>query len=174
LEPYFTALRWHGLCALQNRFGEEATVTRSSGLIRTALAAAALVVPAATASSQPIAAASAPMADAAPQRHASPPAADMAAMHKDMLSRLAATDARLDALVADMHMFTGELKIQTMAEILTLLVERQSAIDAVVSRRYQRMLGRMMFPPEPVPPARQGDVVPPDADDAEMCTPSPY
>jgi hypothetical protein len=48
----------------------------------------------------------------------------MMAEMKDMAARLSALDARVNTLVADMNMFTGELKISAMASLLAALAER--------------------------------------------------
>jgi hypothetical protein len=63
-----------------------------------------------------------------------------ATMQKDMMSRMAAEDARLETLVADMNMFTGEMKIDAMARVLTLLAER----NLMMRRHMMEMHGRMM------------------------------
>lgn len=47
----------------------------------------------------------------------------------DMMARLAAMDARIERLVADMNSFAGEMKVAAMAELLTALVERQSLMQ---------------------------------------------
>ena len=48
--------------------------------------------------------------------------------HQDAMARWAAMDGRIQLLMADVNMFTGELKVAAMAELLTAIVERQSAM----------------------------------------------
>jgi hypothetical protein len=45
---------------------------------------------------------------------------------QDMMARMKALDERIKTLTADMNMFVGDLKVQTMASLLTAMVERQS------------------------------------------------
>ena len=59
----------------------------------------------------------------------------------------AAGDAELKALVDDMNMFVGEMKIDLMARVLTLLAERQSAMHEQMTAMHQWMM-RMMAPME--------------------------
>jgi hypothetical protein len=68
----------------------------------------------------------------------------MAMMQKDMMARMAAEDARLETLVADMNMFTGEMKIEAMARALTLLVERQVMMRQHMMDMHGRTMSRMM------------------------------
>jgi hypothetical protein len=48
--------------------------------------------------------------------------------HQDTMARVAAMDDRINALVADMNMFTGEFKVVAMAALLTAIVQRQSVM----------------------------------------------
>ena len=48
--------------------------------------------------------------------------------HEVAPARWGAMDDRMEALVDDMHMFTGEFKIVAMEALLTAIVERQSAM----------------------------------------------
>ena len=61
--------------------------------------------------------------------HGSTPAHPAAPVDKMMWS-ITRLDQRVARLTADMKMFTGELKIQTMAALLEALVERQTLIEA--------------------------------------------
>ena len=47
----------------------------------------------------------------------------------DLTAKVTSLDGEIARLVADMKMFTGELKIQTMTELLEKLVERQMLVD---------------------------------------------
>lgn len=68
----------------------------------------------------------------------------MAAMLKVGMTRMGTADAELEALVADMNLFTGEMKIETMARVLTLLVERQSMMRGHMMAMHERMMQTMM------------------------------
>jgi hypothetical protein len=95
--------------------------------------------------------------------HDSPPA-DQAAPVDKMMSSLTSLDKRIAQLTADMKMFTGELKIQTMAALLEALVERQTLIDAEMKRMHEHMSGPMND--------RRRHAPPPSAPEPEtMCSP---
>jgi hypothetical protein len=83
------------------------------------------------------------------------------------MSRVASLDARIAMLIADVNMFAGELKIQAMAELLKVLVERQLLVDAEMRRMHQEMHGPMNGPRRHAPPAAPPSDVPPE----EMCSP---
>ena len=70
----------------------------------------------------------------------------LAAMLKVGMTRMAAADAELAALVADMNMFTGEMKVDVIARLLTLLVERQSTMRAQMMAIHERMMGTISGP----------------------------
>ena len=70
-------------------------------------------------------------------------AADKAAPVDKMMVSLTSLDKRIAQLTADMKMFTGELKIQTMAALLEALVERQTLIDVEMRRMHEHMSGPM-------------------------------
>ena len=71
-------------------------------------------------------------------------AGSMAMMHKDLLGKMAAEDARLKTFVADMNMLTGDLKVEAIARVVTLLVERQSAMRQQVMNMHEQMMWNMM------------------------------
>jgi uncharacterized protein YjaG (DUF416 family) len=75
----------------------------------------------------------------------------------DVAAKLASLDARIAMLTADMKMFVGEMKIQTMAALLEALVERQTLVDAEMRRMHERMGGpmndRMRHAAPPIDPA---------------------
>ena len=80
-----------------------------------------------------------------------------------------AIDIQLKTLLADMNMFTGELKIETMARVLTLLVERQSVLREQMMAMQELMM-RMMGPVEDLSiQGPSGEVVPEDVDPGAMC-----
>ena len=95
----------------------------------------------------------------------------MATMPKDMMARMATEDARLEALVADMNMLTGDLKVEAMARALTMLVERQS----MMRKQMMNMHGGMMSQTGAIfalPAGRPPDVgVTADSEPDEMCLP---
>ena len=70
----------------------------------------------------------------------------LAAMLKVGMTRMAAADADLAALVADMNMFTGEMKVEVIARLLTLLVERHSTMRAQMIAIHERMTGTNSSP----------------------------
>ena len=87
------------------------------------------------------------------------------------MGRMAADDARLEALVADMNMLTGELKVEAMARVLTLLVERQSMMRKHMMDMHGRMMpqmGAISAPPAGRPPDAG---VTADSEPEEMCLP---
>ncbi len=57
--------------------------------------------------------------------------------------RLTSLDERIARLTADMKMFIGELKIQTMEELLEALVERQTLLDVEMRRMHEHRSGPM-------------------------------
>lgn len=96
----------------------------------------------------------------------------MATMHKGMMARMAAEDTRLETLVADMNMLTGDLKVDAMARVLTLLVERQSTMRGQMMEMHDGMMRRMRGPISDAPSAAPPSVmVPPDREPGEMCLP---
>lgn len=92
--------------------------------------------------------------------------AGMAGMSREGMARLAALDERIRTLATDMNMFTGELKVETMAALLTALVERQSLMGQEMGQMHEGMMRRM----------RQRSSAPaasPDEEPGTMCAPSP-
>ena len=70
----------------------------------------------------------------------------MAGMPRDVMARVAALDNRIRTLATDMNMFVGEMKIETMAALLTALVERQAVMRHEMSGMRD---GMMMMQPRP-------------------------
>ena len=94
-------------------------------------------------------------------------AAGMAGMPRDVMARIAALDDRIRTLTTDMHMFVGEMKVETMAAQLTALVERQSLLGDEMRRMREGMMGRMME--RSAPPAAAA----PNGEPGAMCAPAP-
>lgn len=92
-------------------------------------------------------------------------AAGMAGMPRDAMARMAALDARIRMLAADMHVFTGELKAQTMAALLDAVIERQSLMSAEMRRMHERMMHRLTE--LSAPPASL------DEEPGTLCAPDP-
>jgi hypothetical protein len=90
------------------------------------------------------------------------PAPMQATAHQ--MARMATLDARIETLVADVKMFTGDMKIEAMAELLVLLVERQS----MMQRHMSAMHGRMMEPMKDGTPHVHPDAA---SEPDEMCAP---
>jgi hypothetical protein len=64
----------------------------------------------------------------------------MAAHLKFGMTRAAAIDADLKALIDDMNMFVGEMKVETMARAVTLLVERLSTVRQQMTAMHEVMM----------------------------------
>ena len=148
-------------------------MTCFTGWIRTVTIAAGLVLSAAVASPQSASHEQATPPDCAHCRPAQSlrGAPSMATMPKDMMTRMATEDARLEALVADMNMFTGEMKLDAMARVLTLLVERQSTMHKHMMDTHRRMMlemGAVSAPPTGRPPDVDASA---DSEPDEMCLP---
>ena len=69
---------------------------------------------------------------------------DVIMRHEVALARWSAIDARIETLVADMHMFTGELKVVAMDALLTAVVERQSDMRAEMRLMHGGQTPQMM------------------------------
>jgi hypothetical protein len=96
-----------------------------------------------------------------------------AAMLKMDMMHAAAADADLKALVDDMNMFVGEMKIDLMARVLTLLVERQSALREQMTAMHQSMM-RMMAPMEHLSvEGPSGGVTTDEVEPGSMCGETP-
>ena len=150
-------------------------MARIPGSIRTVMIAAGLVLFATVASPQSTERGRAAAPDCAHCGAVQPVPAgrSIAMMRKDMMARMAAEDARLEALVADMNMFTGEMKVEAMARVLTLLVERQTMMRRHMMDTHGRMMSRMMGTitgqPAGGPPTAEETA---DCEPDEMCRPS--
>lgn len=74
---------------------------------------------------------------------AKPMGQDMMAGMKNMMARMAALDARVDTLVTDMNMFTGELRISAMASLLAALAERNKVMRDTMVKMHEEMMRPM-------------------------------
>ena len=151
-------------------------MTHISGSIRTLTMTVVVVLSAAVASTQPVHDGHAPATGhtTLSQPPAQPSRGDhaMATMHKDMMARMAAEDTRLETLVADMNMLTGDLKIEAMAQVLTRLVKRQSMMRGQMMEMHDRMMRGMRGPTANAPSADPPSVmVSPDREPGDMCLP---
>lgn len=81
-------------------------------------------------------------ANAAPTAQSAAPAVG----RQDMMARMKVLDDRIKSLTADMNMFVGDMKVQTMASLLTAMVQRQSMMrDEMMTMRDGMMkMGSMM------------------------------
>lgn len=104
---------------------------------------------------------------------ASPPAHEHgrradAAPVDGIAAQLVRLDERIAMLTADMKMFTGELKIQAMADLLEALVERQTLLGAQMRRMHEHMRGPVSMPRRHAPPPANPPIeLEPDA----LCSP---
>jgi len=103
----------------------------------------------------------------------------MAGMPHDVMARIAVLDTRIQSLATDMHMFAGEMKIETMAALLDALVERQSVMTEQMRRMHEGMMGRMTGEMRQMREGmmgrmtdREGPAAPPDEEPGAMCSPS--
>lgn len=106
--------------------------------------------------SEPLNARQSTSVEAAPHQsheHAAAPdvaAGELATMQKGraVMARLATLDARIDMFVAQMNSFTGDMKVEAMASVLTALSERQSMMRDEMMEMHghmmRQMTGRMM------------------------------
>jgi hypothetical protein len=70
--------------------------------------------------------------------------ADHAADAADVRAQMAALDARIRMLATDMRMFSGEMKVEIMASLLTAMIERQSLMEREMHTMREGMMRRMM------------------------------
>ncbi len=66
----------------------------------------------------------------APPANQMPSQAGMTKMHEQMMAELKAADTRLEQLVADMNLATGDAKVAALAQVVTELVKQQKATHA--------------------------------------------
>jgi hypothetical protein len=89
--------------------------------------------------------------------------------HDDAMARRSATDDRIEALVADMHMFTGEFKVVAMEALLTAIVERQSAMMDEMRRMHGAIMPHSVPDASPVWQDEEGSWL--DEEPGRMCAP---
>lgn len=65
------------------------------------------------------------------------------------MARWGFMDDRIEAFVNDMHMFTGELKVIAMGQLLTAIIERQSAMMDRMRQMRGLMMGSVVQRPVP-------------------------
>ena len=61
--------------------------------------------------------------------------------------RLAALDRRIEMLSADVRMFSGEMKVEAMAALISTMLERQSVVESNMKSMRERMMRRMAAAP---------------------------
>jgi hypothetical protein len=87
-------------------------------------------------------------------------AESMAEGRHDVMARMAALDERIQTLAIDMNMFVAELKVETMAALLTAMVERQSIMrDEMMQTRDRMMRRRTTDTISSVPPEMDPDTM---------------
>ena len=116
----------------------------------------------------------APQSAATPQQHDHEHKAEAAAAAKateTTAERIAALDRRIQMLSTDMRMFTGEMKVEAMASLISTMLERQALVenqmqgtrDSMMMR--DRMTHRMPMHSESGPIAEEPE-------SGSMCAPS--
>ncbi len=73
-------------------------------------------------------------------------------MSDDTRAQITALDERIRMLAADMRMFSGELKVDVMASLLTAMLERQELTEREMWTMHEQMMRRSMgrtAPPAP-------------------------
>ena len=102
---------------------------------------------------------------------------DVIMRHEVTLARWSAIDDRIETLVADMHMFTGELKVVAMDALLTAIVERQSAMRAEMRLMHGGQMPQLRGRSVPDAPLAWSDEEPGswlDEEPARMCAPEEF
>lgn len=89
----------------------------------------------------------------------------------DVTARIAVLDARIQGLVTDMHLFVGEVKIDTMAALLTAIVERQSLVGREMRRMHRQMTHRAAERREPAALLSEREFAAADEEPGSMCAP---
>ncbi|NOT28642.1 MAG: hypothetical protein HOP16_21380 [Acidobacteria bacterium] len=57
--------------------------------------------------------------------------------------RIAALDRRIQMLSADMRMFSGEMKVEVMASLISTMLERQALVESEMKNMRESMMQRM-------------------------------
>jgi hypothetical protein len=92
-----------------------------------------------------------------------------AAPHVDVTARVDLLDERIAMLTADMRMFVGELKIQTMADLIEALIERQALTDRAMRRMHEMTSDWMIDRGEDAPVGPRSDTT--EIEPEMMCSP---
>jgi hypothetical protein len=111
------------------------------------------------------AASAAPQSVATAQGHEhrdAPAAGDKAAPSTS--DRIAALDRRIQMLSTDVRMFSGEMKVEAMAALISTMLERQSLVESNMKSMRERMMRRMA--------ERQLHAAPAESEPESMCAPS--
>lgn len=56
--------------------------------------------------------------------------------------RIAALDRRIRMLAADMRMFSGEMKVEAMASLISAMIERQALVEGEMTQMREKMRQR--------------------------------
>jgi hypothetical protein len=118
-----------------------------------------------------VATAAAPQSAAQPRGHEH--GRDIAQLHAQdgkaavpsVMEQIAALDERIQMLSTDIRMFSGEMRIDAMASLLSAVVERQSLMENSMKTMREGMMSRMME--HRAPPAAA-----PEQEPGGMCAPS--
>lgn len=122
---------------------------------RTAAMSGAVLLYATSAAPQSVAAAQG-------HEHRDAPAAGMNAAPSSS-ERIAALDRRIEMLSADVRMFSGEMKVEAMAALISTMLERQSLVESHMKSMRERMMRRMA--------ERQPHAAPAESEPESMCAP---
>lgn len=77
-----------------------------------------------------------------PPREQSPSSMqDMMKMHEKMMAEMKAADTKLDALVKEMNVASGEAKVNAVAAVVTDLVRQHRSMHERMSQMHQQMMG---------------------------------
>jgi uncharacterized protein HemX len=69
-----------------------------------------------------------------------PNMAEMMKMHEQMMAEMKAADGKLDALVRDMNVATGDAKVKAMAAVVYELVQQHKAMHGHMGQMHQQMM----------------------------------
>ena len=73
-----------------------------------------------------------------------PTAANPHRGHQEIIAQLMEMDVRIEMMVADMNMLTGDLKTAAIASLLTAIVERDRALRESMVQMHEQMMQKMM------------------------------
>ena len=104
------------------------------------------------------------VATAQGHEHSHAPAAADKAAPSTSADQIAALDRRIQMLSTDVRMFTGEMKIEAMAALISTMLERQTVVESNMKSMRERMMRRMA--------ERQLHAAPAESEPETMCAPS--